>query len=151
MSDSETSKNQPAVANDSAVRSGEGTQGSAGGEPAHILLLADLFFASKVRAVAAALGARIVMAKDAARLRAIAQVQTPRLVLVDLELRGMDLPALIRELKSSPQLAGTTVIGFASHMNADAIAAARDAGADRVLARSAFTQLLPALIGDALR
>jgi len=38
------------------------------------------------------------------------------------------------------------VLGFASHVAAETIAAARGAGCDEVLARSAFTRRLPELL-----
>jgi hypothetical protein len=41
------------------------------------------------------------------------------------------------------------VVAFASHVRADLIAEARAAGADRVLARSAFVAELPALVARA--
>jgi hypothetical protein len=44
------------------------------------------------------------------------------------------------------QRGGGTVIGFVSHVNADAIRQARDAGLDQVLARSAFVESLPRLL-----
>ena len=39
---------------------------------------------------------------------------------------------------SDPALASIRTIGFASHVHTDLIAAAREAGADQVLPRSAF-------------
>jgi DNA-binding NarL/FixJ family response regulator len=116
-----------------------------------VVVLADLFFASKVRAVATSLGAAIGVARNATHLRTMIAELKPRLLLLDLELRGEPPGALIRELKANPGSAALTIIGFASHMNAQAIAAAREAGADRVLARSAFTQLLPRLIDDVFK
>jgi hypothetical protein len=50
---------------------------------------------------------------------------------------------MITELKS---LSTAPVIAFASHLDVDAIRAARDAGADRVLVRSAFVATLPDLL-----
>jgi CheY-like chemotaxis protein len=59
----------------------------------------------------------------------------------------VDVPALIARLKSDPETATIPVIAFGSHVNAEALRAAREAGADRVLARSAFVRDLPALLG----
>lgn len=117
---------------------------------APLAFVADLIFASKVRGAAQALGveAEVVQSAEAAMQRA--RAARPRVVLIDLEARrgaGVDL---LRRLREDPDTAGLTVVAFASHQNTGAIAAAREAGADRVLARSAFVRELPGLLrGDA--
>jgi len=110
------------------------------------VVLADLFFASKVRAVAQAAGADIAFARDTAQCLTLVRERHPQLLILDLEWRGADPASLIREVRARPESAGLQIVGFASHMNARAIASARAAGADRVVARSAFTQMLPALL-----
>jgi len=54
--------------------------------------------------------------------------------------------ATIRALKADPELASIRALGFVSHVRADLIGAARDAGAE-VLPRSAFA----ANLGDILK
>ena len=62
----------------------------------------------------------------------------PSLVIFDLNSRTMaPLPA-IAAMKADPALASVRTIGFVSHVDADTVAAARAAGIDQVLARSAF-------------
>jgi hypothetical protein len=53
---------------------------------------------------------------------------------------------LIGLLKSSPETRGINLIGFVSHVQADLIQSAREKGCDTVMARSAFSQNLPALL-----
>jgi DNA-binding response OmpR family regulator len=105
-----------------------------------------MLFASRVRGTAASTGVAVITAARTDRFLEQAKATRPRLFLIDLELRGQDVPALIRAIKADDTLSTTPLIAFASHMNADAIAAGRAAGADRVLARSAFVQALPALL-----
>jgi len=115
---------------------------------AQVCVLADMLFASRVRAAGRAAGVEIISTADPARLRSAVAARPPRLIIIDLELRGHDVPALIRELRSSPATADTHILGFASHTNTRAIETARDAGAHRVLARSAFVRQLPGLIRE---
>lgn len=119
--------------------------------PPIIALVADLFFASKVRGTANAAGVAAETVGTAERLLTRVQEHSPRLVLIDLDHRATDGAALIRRLKADPSSAGITIIAFAAHVQREAILAARDAGADRVLARSAFVRELPMLMKAAAR
>jgi CheY-like chemotaxis protein len=56
-------------------------------------------------------------------------------VIVDLEVAGVDGPALVAELTGDPSLAGVPVLAFAGHTEAELLDRARAAGADRVVAR----------------
>jgi PleD family two-component response regulator len=62
----------------------------------------------------------------------------PSLVIFDLNSRKMEPMAAIAAIKSDPALASVRTIGFVSHVDGDTVAAARAAGIDQVLARSAF-------------
>jgi hypothetical protein len=50
--------------------------------------------------------------------------------------------AAIAAIKTDPSLAGTRTLGFVSHVDTATIDAARAAGIDQVLARSAFVERL---------
>lgn len=113
---------------------------------AAVALVADLMFASRIRGAAAAAGVEVATVSRADRLLDEVRRLRPRLVLVDLDARGMDAADLIRRLKADPETAGARVIAFGPHVEGDALVAARGAGADRVLARSAFVRDLPALL-----
>jgi len=110
--------------------------------------LDDLMFTSRIRAAAQGVGAEVRFAKTPAEAVAAAR-QGPRLVLLDLSARGLDPMAVLAQLKSDPDLARLRVVGFVSHVQSDVIAAARAAGIDEVMARSAFVARLPHLLGDA--
>ena len=53
-------------------------------------------------------------------------------------------------MKADPVLTKIPIVGFASHVQTDVIEAARKAGVDDVLARSAFTQRLPEILARGL-
>ncbi|MBI4544462.1 MAG: response regulator transcription factor [Gemmatimonadetes bacterium] len=113
-----------------------------------LALVADLIFASRIRGAAAAASTEACVSSRAEEVLAWARAAAPRLVLVDLNAAAADPPALIARLKESGA-AELRVVAFASHTDKSAIEAARRAGADRVLARSAFLQALPKLLAEA--
>lgn len=114
--------------------------------PAALALVADLLFAARIRGAATAVGVHAFTVGTAAELIDAAREARPRMLLIDLDARGVDAPALIARLEADPELRALPVVAFGSHVNAEALRAARAAGADRVLARSAFVRELPSLL-----
>ena len=129
---------------DAAGQERRSTAGAAGGLA--LALVADLLFASRIRGAASAVGAQALTVRTADELIEWSRAMAPRLILLDLEARGVDAPALIERLKADPELSSVPVIAFGSHVRGEALLAARRAGADRVLARSAFVRDLPSLL-----
>jgi CheY-like chemotaxis protein len=111
--------------------------------------LDDLMFSSRISTAARGVGADVRFAKTTADAVSAARELKPGLILLDLNARAVDAMAFLAELKSDPGLAALRVVGFVSHVQADLIAAARAAGIDEVLARSAFVSRLPRLLEDA--
>lgn len=109
-------------------------------------LVADLLFASRIRGAAAAVGVPVITVGTAAALKRLIEEQRPRLVVVDLDARLGDAAALIAELKATPGLEPLRLVAFGSHLESEALLAARAAGADRVMARSAFVRELPSIL-----
>ena len=111
----------------------------------------DLLFSSKIRAVAAAAGETVVFVRNADNVTAACLEHQPRLILIDLDrdaLKPADTIADIRAMPASPT--SPRIVGFGSHVNVERLRAARDAGADEALARSAFVATLPALLNPTL-
>jgi DNA-binding NarL/FixJ family response regulator len=98
----------------------------------------DLLFSSKIRATAKQAGVELTFARSPQEVLDHARSSKPALVIFDLNSGKTDPVATITALKRDPDLAGIRTIGFASHVHTDLIAAARQAGADQVLPRSAF-------------
>jgi len=102
----------------------------------------DLFFLAKIQETAKAIGIRAVTG-DARRGPGSAAEAQPQAILVDLNSRGFSPVELIQALKADPATRSIRILGFVSHVQEDLVAAARAAGCDSVLARSAFTRQLP--------
>jgi DNA-binding NarL/FixJ family response regulator len=109
----------------------------------------DFLFRSKIRAVAKHLGVDVQFATTPDQIVAQARALKPALVIIDLNSAKADPVATISALKSDAETASVRTIGFASHVHVDLIAAARSAGADQVLPRSAFAMNLAEILSSA--
>lgn len=98
----------------------------------------DLLFSSKIRATAKQAGIELAFARSPAEVLEQARTSKPTLVIFDLNSGKTEPVATIAAMKSDPALATIRTLGFASHVHTDLIAAARQAGADQVVPRSAF-------------
>lgn len=110
-----------------------------------IAAFTDLLFGARIRAAAAAHGVRSVITTVPERL-VQAVHDGARAVFIDLDTRTAEPAQLVVRLKADPATSAVPVVAFASHVRVEAIEAARNAGADRVLARRAFARLLPDLV-----
>lgn len=110
----------------------------------------DLLFSSKIRTVGKQVGAELVFARTPEEIleKARAGREQVTLVLFDLNAGKTDPLNTIAALKSDPDLSSIPILGFASHVHVDLIRAARQAGADGVVARSAFAANLPQILGQ---
>ncbi len=116
----------------------------------------DLMFSSRIAAAAQALGARwqkVASLGDATAAAEAAQADGGRaaLILIDLNWRGGDPLALVRDLRSTPAFGTTPIVAFGSHVAADRLDAARAAGCDLALPNSALSSGLPALLSRYLQ
>lgn len=98
----------------------------------------DLMFSSKIRATAKQAGVELTFARTPADILEQARTAKPALLIFDLNSGKTDPIATITALKADPALASIRTVAFASHVHTDLIAAARQAGADQVVPRSAF-------------
>jgi hypothetical protein len=111
-----------------------------------LALVNDLFFYSRIRQAAKALGFELQSA-EAAALPARTQELGARAVIVELGPGGLDATLQgIRALKADAALAGVRVVAFGSHIQTDVLEAARQAGCDEVYARSEFTARLAEIL-----
>jgi DNA-binding NarL/FixJ family response regulator len=108
----------------------------------------DLFFSAKITGPANVLGVPMKCFPSCDRLLAAAREagSPPPLVILDLESVGGDPVSLIRAVKSDEGLKDARVVAFGRHTNAETLQAADDAGADHVMPRSDFVQVLPDLL-----
>lgn len=106
---------------------------------AGLVLSDDLIFMSRISATAQAAGLAVRQARTPAELVALARQFAPAGVILDLQNPGLDLPALLAELRAicAPM---PRVVGYGSHVEAELLRAAREAGCDPVLPRSKFVK-----------
>jgi PleD family two-component response regulator len=102
----------------------------------------DLMFASKIAAAAKQLGVQVVFARTSDEVLQQVRTLRPRLVIFDLNGRRTEPLATVAAIKSDVDLAKIRTIGFVSHVQAELIESARQAGVDEVMARSAFSAKL---------
>ena len=105
-----------------------------------ISVVDDMFFASKIRAVAEAAGVEISFPRSQEAVVAKARETKPRLILVDLHNQRIDPVALARELKGDEELQAIKLLGFFSHVQTELQRNALSAGFDRVVPRSVFAR-----------
>lgn len=110
-----------------------------------LVIVEDLIFLSKIQQTAKLVGAEVEVVPPL-KITERAREAPADAVIVDLNYRSGLALDVIRELKREG--VAVPVIGFVSHVQGDVIAAARAAGCDTVMARSAFTQKLPDLLRE---
>ena len=108
--------------------------------------VSDLMFSSKIRAAAAGAGTPVTFVRSLDALEAELGRSSPSLLIVDLDRSVSDPVAFIKRVRDDTSLAGVSVVAFGAHVNVDVLRAAREAGADTVLARSGFVTALPDLL-----
>jgi PleD family two-component response regulator len=106
----------------------------------------DLMFTSKIKATAQQLGVDVTFARSSDAALAGMRTRSPALVIFDLNNPRTDPLGTVAVMKGDPALASIPTVGFVSHVQSDLIDAARLAGVDEVLARSAFTARLAEIL-----
>ena len=106
----------------------------------------DMFFASKIRGTAESLGVPVTMIRSASAAEKALESGTPSLIIIDLNSERLDPLGMIRVIKSTDSMKFVPIVGFLSHVQVDLKLKAEEAGCDRVMARSQFTQRLPEIL-----
>lgn len=111
--------------------------------PRNVLLAStDLFFSTRIVETARQVGASITQVRGGAGEEA--SRLAPDLVLVDLSATAFDPVAAIAEVRAASP--GAQIVAFVRHEETETIRSAREAGADDVFARGAFSARLPSLL-----
>jgi len=110
-----------------------------------VAIVDDLLFLSKIQQTAKHLGVAVEFARpdDLPRL---ALEHVPNALLIDLNHRSGKALDVLRSLKADSKTKDIAIVAFVSHVQIELIAAAREAGCDLILARSAFASQLPSLL-----
>jgi CheY-like chemotaxis protein len=109
----------------------------------------DLLFSIKISTAAKQLGVSVYFERLRDRVLPTIREKQPALVIFDLNSSRLDPMTMIAAMKTDPQLRNVKTLGYVSHLDSDAIAAARRAGIDEVMARSAFSAQLGTILESA--
>jgi CheY-like chemotaxis protein len=108
----------------------------------------DLLFRSRISEAAQSAGVEAHFPRSPRKLREALEGEPPDLLVLDLNSSRFEPLEVLESLNSDERLKGVRTLGFLSHVQADLALAARGAGCDRVVARSAFVKDLPSLLAD---
>jgi PleD family two-component response regulator len=111
-----------------------------------IAVVDDMFFASKIRAVAEAVSSEISFPRSTEALIQKAREVKPGIIVVDLHNQKIEPAALAQALKADDELRGIPLLGFFSHVQTELQRNAIAAGFDRVIPRSVFARDLPEIL-----
>ncbi len=108
--------------------------------PVGLILCDDLMFASRVTATATAHQLQVMRVRNVATLMDRISIDCPSCLIVDLQSAGLNIEQAVAQWKAlSPP---PFIVAFGSHVDAATLSAARRAGCDVVLPRSAFAEQL---------
>jgi len=110
-----------------------------------LVVVDDLLFTVKISDAAKRAGLVPEFVKSEADVFDRAK-QQPRLIILDLNANSVEPLKLISALKSDAETKGISLIGYLSHIQGELKQQAHEAGADMVMARSAFSQNLPQIL-----
>jgi PleD family two-component response regulator len=111
-----------------------------------LALVDDLMFRSKIKSTATHAGIDVKFAGSRDGALAVMRAEPPALVIFDLNYARADPLGTLAAMKQDAALASIPTIGYVSHVDVATIDAARAAGVDDVLARSAFAMNLAELL-----
>jgi PleD family two-component response regulator len=110
----------------------------------------DLLFRSKISETAEILDIEARFPRGKERLLEALRESPPDLLVLDLNSARFEPLEILRTMRSDDETQHIPTVGFLSHVQRDLAAAAKEAGCDRVMARSAFTRDLPRILGETI-
>lgn len=114
-----------------------------GADACGVLASSDFFFTTRIRDTARALGLTVHIGSGTAELARLLDQESPRLLIIDLDSQSAVLPDVSGWRAHCADL---QVIAFGSHVETELLGRAREAGCQKVLARSRFTTQLAELL-----
>jgi len=111
-----------------------------------IALVDDMFFASKIRATAEALGVDISFPRTRELALEKLQEKQPDRIVVDLHNQRFDPIQFAVEMKASEKVRAIPLLGFFSHVEVELQRQATTAGFDTVVPRSVFARDLASIL-----
>jgi CheY-like chemotaxis protein len=114
-----------------------------------VFLTTDLIFASRVQAAARSAGVKLRLVSTAAAMLEQACSPATDLVILDLTSAGCDPQQIVSALRGAEHV--PVILAYAPHVQHARLAAAREAGCDRVLTRGQFDQQLDEILRQVVR
>jgi CheY-like chemotaxis protein len=116
-------------------------------QPRVLVVVDDLFFLTKIQTTLKHLGLTSQVLTQCAAIQAYVKAAvTPVLVVIDLTLRTDDAIAVISAIRTTDSRTPIAILAFGAHVAVETQQQALQAGADRVVAKSTFSNHLPKLI-----
>jgi len=116
-------------------------------QPRVLVVVDDLFFLTKIQTTLKHLELTAQVLTQRAAIQAyVKAAETPVLVVVDLTLRTDDAVAVISAIRATDSGAPIAILAFGAHVAVETQQQALQAGANRVVAKSTFSNHLPDLI-----
>ncbi len=111
-----------------------------------IAVVDDIFFGSKIKEAANQAGVELEIVKNKDGLKESLSSRLPKLIIFDLNSNKLKPLALLKELKSSSELAKVTTMGYLPHVEGQLKKDAAEAGCDVVMPRSRFSREISAIL-----
>lgn len=112
-----------------------------------IVAVNNMIFTSKIMTVLDSMEVEGIKAIRSDEIFMKAQELRPDLIIIDLNLNGIEAPSLINKLRSYGATAKIPIVCYSPHVLADQMKAAQIAGATEVLPNSKMTQRMGAILG----
>ncbi len=111
-----------------------------------LAVVEDLLFTVKISDAAKRAGLDVEFVKSERDVIEKATNEKPLLIILDLNFSAVQPLKLISKVKSDGEMKQISVIGYLSHVQGELKQQAQDAGANMVMARSAFSQNLQQIL-----
>ena len=111
-----------------------------------LAVVEDLLFTVKISDAAKRAGLEVEFLKSERDVIEKATHEKPLLIILDLNFNAVQPLKLISKVKSNGEMKQISVIGYLSHVQGELKQQAQDAGANIVMARSAFSQNLQQIL-----
>jgi PleD family two-component response regulator len=111
-----------------------------------LAVVEDLLFTVKISDAAKRAGLDVEFVKSERDVIEKAKHEKPLLIILDLNFNAVQPLKLISKVKGDGEMKQISVIGYLSHVQGELKQQAQEAGANIVMARSAFSQNLPQIL-----
>jgi PleD family two-component response regulator len=111
-----------------------------------LAVVEDLMFTVKISDAAKRAGLEVEFVKSERDVLEKASAEKPLLIILDLNFSAVQPLKLISKVKSDGDMKQISVIGYLSHVQGELKQQAQEAGANIVMARSAFSQNLQQIL-----